>query len=395
MLHALTHPDLFSLTGPDGQVFRGGDQDWYPDAWQRRSGCGPTAAAAVLSYLSRVHPALTPLAPRGGNRIQDFLAYMEAIWPYVTPGPRGLDKPESFTVGCRSFALSRGCVLTGRTLDIPAKTQGGRPSPADCRDFIAAALDADCPVAFLNFSNGDLNNLDSWHWVPLIAMTEGEDVLLCSVLDSGEEKVLDFARWLETSQLGGALAAVFPDHTTHTPSEVPMIQLAQPRDLDGVDATYTELLLHEQETGVSTTNWALNVYPTRSFAQAAQEAGTLYVLRDGDQIAASMILNHEQAEDYQKIPWLYPAEPEEVLVIHTLCIPPSQARKGIGRRMVQFALEKAKEMGCRVIRLDTWNGNQPAAKLYGEAFGFRFAGRAQVLHQGLIPEELIFFEKEL
>ena len=96
---------------------------------------------------------------------------MEALWPYVTPRLPGLDKPESLVLGCRSFALSGGACSRGDPQD--PRRRENRPSPAACRDFLIRALDADCPVAFLNFSNGSLPNLDSWHWVPLIALTEG------------------------------------------------------------------------------------------------------------------------------------------------------------------------------------------------------------------------------
>lgn len=77
--------------------------------------------------------------------------------------------------------------------------------------FLAQALGRDCPVAFLNFSNGALKNLDSWHWVPLISMTEGERVLLCTILDEGEERVIDLDLWLDTTFLGGALVTLWPD----------------------------------------------------------------------------------------------------------------------------------------------------------------------------------------
>ena len=150
------------------------------------------------------------MAPAAGHTQAGFLQYMEALWPYVTPGSRGLDKPESLVLGCRSFALSRGCVLQGEILKTPRRREN-RPSPAACRDFLIQALDADCPVAFLNFSNGSLPNLDSWHWVPLIALTEGEGVLLCTILDEGAEKVIDLALWQETTLLGGALVSLFPD----------------------------------------------------------------------------------------------------------------------------------------------------------------------------------------
>lgn len=209
MSHSLTRPEVLTLIGPGGESYRGGDQEWYPDLWQRRAGCGPTTAAALLAYLSQTRPALAPLRPLAGGTRTGFAQYMQALWPYVTPGARGLDKPESLVLGCRSFALSRGCRLEGEILKIPRRRED-RPTPAACRDFLLRALDSDCPVAFLNYSNGALPNLDSWHWVPLIALTEGEEVLLCTVLDEGEEKVIDLALWLETTLLGGALAAVFP-----------------------------------------------------------------------------------------------------------------------------------------------------------------------------------------
>lgn len=210
MSHSLTRPEVLTLIGPGGETYRGGDQEWYPDLWQRRAGCGPTTAAALLAYLSQTRPALAPLRPLAGGTRTGFAQYMQALWPYVTPGARGLDKPESLVLGCRSFALSRGCRLEGEILKIPRRRED-RPTPAACRDFLLRALDNDCPVAFLNYSNGSLPNLDSWHWVPLIALTEGEGVLLCTILDEGEEKVIDLALWQETTLLGGALVSLFPD----------------------------------------------------------------------------------------------------------------------------------------------------------------------------------------
>ncbi len=211
MDHTLSRPDRFTLTLADGTLCRGADQDWYRDVWQRRAGCGPTTAAMILDYLSLVHPALSALSPDGERTAEDFLPFMEAVWPYVTPGTMGLDKPESFVLGCRSFALSRGAVLDGRILPIPRKGKGPRPDLAQVRTFLVWALDKDSPVAFLNWSNGDLHNLDSWHWVPLIACRGEDEALTVTALDGGEEKELDLALWLETSFLGGALVRVFPD----------------------------------------------------------------------------------------------------------------------------------------------------------------------------------------
>ena len=172
-----------------------------------------------------------------------------------------------------------------------------------------------------------------------------------------------------------------------------MIRKATKKDLDWIEGSYLELLTKEAQQG-SNTNWQLGVYPTRETAQESLDVRTLYVLEEEDGLCASMILNQVQPEIYREIPWAFPAAPEEVLLIHTLCIPPSKAGSGFGRMMACYAEEKAKDMGCKVIRLDTYIGNEPAAALY-RSQGYHYAGKAATLHEGVIPEELIFFEKKI
>lgn len=172
-----------------------------------------------------------------------------------------------------------------------------------------------------------------------------------------------------------------------------MIRIATENDIDAVEKSYVELLTYEKETG-SSSNWVLGVYPTRAIAEESYKKGTLYVLIDHGLLCASMILNQVQPGDYRNIDWAYPALENEILVVHTLCVPPSQAGKGYGKTMMQYAMKKAREWHCKAVRLDTFAGNTPAAGLY-RTLGFRYAGKASVLLQGLIPEEQIFFEKKI
>ena len=136
------------------------------------------------------------------------------------------------------------------------------------------------------------------------------------------------------------------------------------------------------------------MYPTRAVAERGVADGVLYVMEEDGEVCASMLLNSVQLDAYAAIPWEYEAAPEKVLVIHTLCVPPSQAGRGIGTRMVRFALEEAARRGCEVMRLDTWENNKPAEKLYLR-LGFRHAGKASVLFEGSIAENLIFLEKRV
>lgn len=163
-------------------------------------------------------------------------------------------------------------------------------------------------------------------------------------------------------------------------------------DVGAVSAVYAALFRYEKKYG-SSTSWVEGVYPTGRVAEGAAKEGTLFVMERDGRIGAAMILNHVQAPEYAGARWQYEAGDDEVLVIHTLCIDPSQARTGCGRAMVAFAEDWAVQSGCKVVRLDTWAGNAPARSLYA-AMGFRLAGSAPAKLNGQIPLELVFYEKE-
>lgn len=169
-----------------------------------------------------------------------------------------------------------------------------------------------------------------------------------------------------------------------------MIRLATTKDIDAITATYTELLTYEQAHG-SNSNWTLGVYPTRTVPEEKIPRNEMYVLEEDGDICASYVLNSEQASDYKKIAWLYDAPPEKVLVIHTLCVPPSKAGKGYATQMINFAKKFAAENNYAIIRIDTFAGNDPAKRLY-QKNGFRLAGKGLALHMGLIEEELVYLE---
>ena len=130
-------------------------------------------------------------------------------------------------------------------------------------------------------------------------------------------------------------------------------------DVPAVAAVYDALLQYEGEHGTAT-GWQAGVYPTAAVAEGAAVQGTLFVLEEDGAVGAAMILNQVQAPEYAAASWLYDALPEQVLVLHTLCIAPRVARRGYGRAMVQYAEDWAVGTGCAVMRLDTWRHNRPA-----------------------------------
>ena len=173
-----------------------------------------------------------------------------------------------------------------------------------------------------------------------------------------------------------------------------MVRLALPADLDAVAAIYEEILAEDERRPVPYTNWQRGKYPTRRHALAALEAGCLYVAQEADDLYACFILNGEQLPEYANIPWTIPAAPEEVAVIHTLCVSPRWAGKGKARELVAFCEAEARRMGARVIRLDTYEGNLPANTMYPR-LGYTLAGKTLFHFQNFIWETLTCYEKAL
>lgn len=172
-----------------------------------------------------------------------------------------------------------------------------------------------------------------------------------------------------------------------------MIRKAAASDLPEAAAVYEAVFDHESKTTVYT-NWLRGVYPTAETAKKALEAGSLYIGEESGSLWGTVILNGVQPGEYAGIPWTLAAEPEKVAVIHTLCIHPACAGRGYARQMVAFCEETARAEGKAVIRLDTWEGNLPANRLY-PSLGYRFAGSAPFFFQECIQETLNCYEKAL
>ena len=172
-----------------------------------------------------------------------------------------------------------------------------------------------------------------------------------------------------------------------------MIRPAAAADIPGIAAIY-DAILSREERGPVYTNWQRGKYPTADTAREALDAGTLYVLEEDGVIAGVVNLNGVQLPEYADVSWSIPAAPENVAVIHTLCIHPDRAGRGLARQMVAFCEEEARRQGRTVMRLDTWEHNLPANRMY-PSLGYRFAGATEFFFQGFIHEILNCYEKSL
>ena len=171
------------------------------------------------------------------------------------------------------------------------------------------------------------------------------------------------------------------------------IRKATEADIDTIAEIYDTFLDYENQHGTHS-NWVKGLYPTAANARRGLEAGNLYVGELDGKIIGSYVLNHTQPEEYAKLKWQYPAEGDQVIVIHTMCLDINQQGKNLGRQFVEFAMEHGRQLGCKTMRLDTADINTPAANLYYK-MGFRYVGKTEFFFEQSILEDLICFEYKL
>lgn len=201
----LSNPELIRVKDSGG-FYMGGAQSWFPDSWKRTSGCGPTAASGMMWYLARSRGS-SAICETGNADKSNFLKLMNTVFDYVRPGLMGVNSTGIFVNGITRYGNSCGIRLRTRVLNIPPALFI-RPSIEVLRDFILESLRSDLPLAFLNLSNGSLENISGWHWVMLIALEP--DSMLATVCDYGAAKEINLGEWLITTVLGGGFVSVLP-----------------------------------------------------------------------------------------------------------------------------------------------------------------------------------------
>lgn len=148
------------------------------------------------------------------------------------------------------------------------------------------------------------------------------------------------------------------------------IEKGNKADIDELARLYDDLNDY-LASGINYPGWKKGLYPIRQDATNGIEKGELYVARQSDKIIGSIILNHKAETGYHKVNWMIDADYSDILVVHTLVVHPLYLKNGIGKKLMEFAIELAKNEHMKSIRLDVYEKNTPAIKLY-ESCGFLY-----------------------
>ena len=143
---------------------------------------------------------------------------------------------------------------------------------------------------------------------------------------------------------------------------------AEKEDFDKIKSLYWTLIDQEQDDP-SFPHWKKGIHPSDEMIQDSIDKGDLYVLADGDEIAACVIANDEKVDGYSDAPWQI--DSDEVIVLHVLAVRPNHRGKGLARRLVENVIEQERKAGKKALRLDVIENNTIAEKLY-QKLGFQF-----------------------
>ena len=139
-------------------------------------------------------------------------------------------------------------------------------------------------------------------------------------------------------------------------------------DFDSVCALYARVTSAMHEKGIAQWNWG--TYPNADQIHKSIDAGTLYVVREGNTVVAAVTLDSTFEPAYDAVNWRFGGKPG---TFHRLCIAPEKQRQGLGRGMMGEMLAILRSQGCTALRCDTLVNNSAALTLY-QKIGMRIAG---------------------
>lgn len=148
------------------------------------------------------------------------------------------------------------------------------------------------------------------------------------------------------------------------------IRLGEEKDIEVLAQLYDDLNDYLAVT-CNYPGWKKGVYPTRQAAVDGINEECLFVVTENDEIIGSLILRHKPEPAYLKAPWQAALDYKNVLVIYTFVVKPNKLKQGIGRRMLEFAKQYGLDNKMKALRLDVYENNTPAIRLY-EKCGFQY-----------------------
>jgi len=150
------------------------------------------------------------------------------------------------------------------------------------------------------------------------------------------------------------------------------VRLCNENDIVEVGKFYDRVVLHLCQT-INYPKWKYKVYPSEVSVREKVLRNQQFVCMDDERIVGAFVLNDDPQGMYENADWIVELLQGEYMVCHTLATAPDIQGQGVGRQMVEFCIQYAKDKGYKGIRLDVVPDNIPARRLY-EKCGFKYVG---------------------
>lgn len=112
-------------------------------------------------------------------------------------------------------------------------------------------------------------------------------------------------------------------------------------------------------------------YPNKKLLRRDVTNGHMYVKVKDDEVLGMIVLNYEEPEEYRSVKW---SAKGRCLVIHRMAVKDSELGKGVGRELLKFSENLARNVAqTACIKADTYSTNKAAKALF-ESEGYKNVG---------------------
>lgn len=170
---------------------------------------------------------------------------------------------------------------------------------------------------------------------------------------------------------------------------------AASNEFESIRAFYWDLIDSMRQDGKGDNiGWKKGIYPTDEFLKDSLADGTLFTLKDENELCGCVILNSTANEGYNGIKWSKALADSEILIPHALAVTPHRQGQGIGKCFMAKIFDFARESGKKAMRLDILATNTAAEKLY-TSVGFRFVETKKLFYEDTGLTAYKMFELDL
>ena len=136
-------------------------------------------------------------------------------------------------------------------------------------------------------------------------------------------------------------------------------KLGTMQNLDSICALIKDAIVEMEKNGIY--QWD-EIYPARNDFEEDIRNNNLYVVFDGNMLAAFYVISGDCDEQYNNAEW--ECEADTAYILHRFCVSPKVQNRGIGKKVLQHIEQQIKDMGYKSVRLDTFTENPFAQRLY-------------------------------